>query len=211
MFCNVNLGNIYVNEAPDVMSAFFKKERLSSVSEEVSRVIDYLYNFAFVDLMTGLKNRNAYEETMRSLRSASSKLSGLRVVVIDVDRLKSINDNYGHDCGDVAIKTVGRCIAKAFDDEELLFRYGGDEFICMSYTDVSKNIKVFNQLINQEKFSFTFPLSASVGMAKYDKNVDTGIDALMKRCDEIMYSNKKAKKEMEFKIDFQVSVSAQTA
>ena len=107
---------------------------------------------------------------------------------------------------DAAIKTVGKCIAKAFDSRTQTFRYGGDEFICLSFNDVSENIKKFNQLMSLEKFAFHFPLTASVGMAQYDKNIDVGIDALMKRCDEIMYVNKRAKKALEVKVDFQLSL-----
>ena len=71
---------------------------------------------------------------------------------------------------------------------------------------LSENIKKFNQLMSLEKFAFHFPLTASVGMAQYDKNIDVGIDALMKRCDEIMYVNKRAKKALEVKVDFQLSL-----
>ena len=83
MFCNINLGNIYVNEVPDRFTTSLKRERGSPGYEEdnLLNVIDYLYRFAFIDLMTGLKNRNAYEETMRYYRSTPSKLAGLYVVV----------------------------------------------------------------------------------------------------------------------------------
>lgn len=228
LFSNFYSDNIIVDKRPNVVPTTFNdaiircfrsiqykkerdpiKERAFSVSEEVSlplNIIVHLYKYAFIDLMTGLKNRNAYEETVLFLRDVPSKLSGLRVVMIDIDDMKSINDNYGHDAGDAAIKSVGKCIARAFDPGTLTFRYGGDEFICFSFNDISKNIKHFNQLISLEQLSVNFSLNASVGFVEYDKTFDSGIDALIKRCDNIMYFNKKAKKALNFEADFKLSV-----
>lgn len=198
LFNNLCLENITVDE------------RGFSAPEETNNllnIISYLYKYAFIDFMTGLKNRNAYEEMVRSLKNNPSKLAGLRVVMIDVDELKSINDNYGHDSGDAAIKTVGKCIAKAFGTGTLTFRYGGDEFICFSYTDISQNIKTFNQLMSLEKFSVNFPLNASIGFAEFDKTIDAGIDALVKRCDDALYLNKTRRKgAFNQRTDFNISV-----
>ena len=70
------------------------------------KTISYLYKLAFTDLCTGLKNRNAYEEKLSRLRDGKDSLRNLRIVFIDIDNLKYINDNYGHYAGDEAIKTV---------------------------------------------------------------------------------------------------------
>ena len=207
LFYNFYLNNINVGKEPDAVSTVIKAEKASNLFN----IIDYLYKYAFIDSMTGLKNRNAYEETMRYLRSTPSKLSGLRVAMIDIDKLKSINDHYGHDAGDAAIKTVGTCIVKAFGTETLSFRYGGDEFVCMSFTDVSENIEKFNQFMSTEKLSFEFPLNASVGWAEYDQTIDVEIDALMRRCDNIMYSNKNTKKALSCEADFNLLVCSSPA
>lgn len=155
--------------------------------------INFLYKYAFIDLMTGLKNRNAYEEKLKFFRHNHSKLKGLCVVVIDIDGLKTINDNYGHNSGDEAIKTVGKCLNKAFRDTDFCVRMGGDEFVCFSYNDVSENIAKFNRLLETESYYLEYPLSVSIGITTYDEKKDDGIDSLIKRGDQLMYMKKKAK------------------
>lgn len=155
--------------------------------------INFLYKYAFIDLMTGLKNRNAYEEKLKFFRKNRLKLKGLSVIVIDVDGLKAINDNYGHDCGDEAIKTVGKCLTKVFRDTDFCVRMGGDEFVCFSYNDVSRNIAEFNRLLETESYYLEYPLCVSIGITTYDEKMDDGIDSLIKRGDKLMYMKKKAK------------------
>lgn len=155
--------------------------------------ISYLYRYAFIDLMTGLKNRNAYEEKVKSFRNNRSKLKGLCVVVLDIDGLKAINDNYGHHCGDEAIKTVGKCLNMAFGDTDFCVRMGGDEFVIFSYNDVSGNIAEFSRLLETESYYLEYPLSVSIGITTYDEKKDDGIDSLIKRGDKLMYTKKKAR------------------
>lgn len=155
--------------------------------------INSLYKYAFIDLMTGLKNRNAYEEKLKFFRSNRSKLKGLHVVVFDIDGLKAINDNYGHNRGDEAIKIVGKCLTKVFRDTDFCVRMGGDEFVCFSYNDVSDNIAEFNRLLELESYYLEYTLSVSIGITTYDERKDKGIDSLIKRGDNLMYMKKKAK------------------
>ena len=158
------------------------------------KTISYLYKLAFTDLCTGLKNRNAYEEKLSRLRDGKDSLRNLRIVFIDIDNLKYINDNYGHYAGDEAIKIVAKCIIKSFDKKDFCARYGGDEFVCMVYSGVRDRIAEFQRLLGQEKYSVDFPLEVSIGTVERDFIRDDGIDDMMKRCNEIMREQKKEKK-----------------
>ncbi|MDD4690289.1 MAG: GGDEF domain-containing protein [Eubacteriales bacterium] len=90
--------------------------------------IKYLYKLAFTDLLTGFKNRNAYEEKLKVYIRQPELLKGDSVVVIDIDGLKQINDTYGHHSGDEAIRTIGDGIIKSFSNKNFCCRNGGDEF-----------------------------------------------------------------------------------
>ena len=136
--------------------------------------IDYLYKLAYIDLMTGLKNRNAYEERLTFLRKIEN-LEMLSGAVMDIDCLKMINDTYGHYAGDEAIKTVGVSILKAFENGELCFRVGGDEFVCLTYGSITEAIHNFEKDFKLKKLNLEFDFTVSVGYAAYDKKQDKTI------------------------------------
>lgn len=78
-------------------------------------------------------NRNAYENMIKYLDEQEIELRTTGVVLLDVDNLKEINDNFGHEKGDEALKLCYQCIRRAFKNEKNCFRIGGDEFcICVS-------------------------------------------------------------------------------
>lgn len=173
-----------------------EREIFCLTSEDVLILRDtirYLYNQAFVDSMTGLKNRNAYEEKLQSFRSSPFQLDGLHVVMIDINGLKAINDNYGHEAGDKTIKIVGKCLAAVFGDNDFCARIGGDEFLCFLYNDVSDKITAFNRLLKVENYFVVHPVSVSIGIAEYNSLKDDGIDSLIQRSDKLMYMKKKSR------------------
>lgn len=153
--------------------------------------IKYLYKLAFTDLLTGLKNRNAYEEKLKVYRRQPELLEGVSAVVIDIDGLKQINDTYGHHSGDEAIRTIGDCIIKSFGNKNFCCRNGGDEFVCFVYGNIPKKILDFKDYVNLKSHTAQYPLMASIGYAQFDKNKDVTVDGLMKRCDRLMYLNKR--------------------
>lgn len=157
------------------------------------KTMSYLYKLAFTDLCTGLSNRNSYEEKMQRLRKGHEKFKDLQIVFIDVDNMKFINDTYGHYAGDEVIKTVSKCIRKAFDKKDFCARYGGDEFICMVNGGVRDKIAEFYRLLRQEKYGISYPLDVSLGTTEYQFIKDKGIDDMVKRCNEIMRKEKKEK------------------
>lgn len=161
------------------------------------KTIGYLYKLAFTDLCTGLSNRNAYEEKMQRLRKGNEKFKELQIVFIDVDNMKLVNDTYGHYAGDEVIKTVGKCIRKAFAKKDFCARYGGDEFICIVKGGVRDKVAEFYRLLRQEKYATSYPLDVSLGTAEYQIITDKGIDDMVKRCNEFMRKEKKKKGEMK--------------
>lgn len=153
--------------------------------------IKYLYKLAFTDLLTGLKNRNAYEEKLKVYRKQPKLLAGVSAVVIDIDGLKQINDTYGHHSGDEAIRTVGDCIIKAFGNDDFCCRNGGDEFVCFVYGNIPQKVFDFKRYVDVKNHDALYPLIVSIGYAYFDKNNDMTVDGLIKRCDKLMYIDKR--------------------
>lgn len=87
---------------------------------------------ASVDALTGLHNRRWLDEMFdRQLKRCRHDERPVAVVMIDVDRFKSVNDEHGHPAGDAVLRAVGRTLLTALRPNDLLARYGGEEFACM--------------------------------------------------------------------------------
>ena len=99
-------------------------------SAKVAQDARRLHRLAMTDDLTGLHNLRSFETRLRPLISASlAGATPLALLVLDVDRLKSLNDAYGHLAGAEAVQAVGHVIAARLPDEAVACRYGGDEFV----------------------------------------------------------------------------------
>ena len=85
-----------------------------------------LEQIAYTDLLTGVKNRAAFDRDLREL--PASRYGDIRIVGFDVNNLKHTNDTYGHMAGDKLIIAAARIISEAFRNEGTCYRIGGDEF-----------------------------------------------------------------------------------
>jgi diguanylate cyclase (GGDEF)-like protein len=151
-----------------------------------------LFKLAYTDVMTGAYNRNAYEERLKKLRKPSANLRDITVIVIDVNGLKKINDTYGHHTGDEALKTVASFLEVSIGEKADIYRIGGDEFVCIATGDIGGYISEFRDMIGFQNNDVPYTLAVSVGYALYDESVD-GIDELIKKCDKLMYKDKRRK------------------
>lgn len=169
----------------DMVSALAEKNRMISA-------------MAFVDGLTGVKNKNAHREMVERLdREIKEGKAKFAVVMLDVDKLKMINDNFGHDNGDKAI--VGSCysLCKAFSHSPV-FRIGGDEFVAIIEGEDYENRREFfeklrnNEIkVREEKYQY------STGMATFEPGVDRSFNDVFSRADQEMYLDKKAKRKYE--------------
>lgn len=159
-----------------------------------NKITDKLFELAYTDSMTELQNRNAYEEKLKKLRKSSSNISRITVVVIDIKGMKEINDSYGHFSGDDALKTVAKALKDTLGTKADIYRIGGDEFVCISESNVLPYISQFKDtiyFINNEKL---YNLSVSIGYSKFHEKYSRSIDDIISRADEKMYMDKKSKK-----------------
>ncbi len=95
---------------------------------QMSRVNHQLVDDSEIDRMTGLKNRRGMDIALKKLLKEADKKDHFYAIVFDLDGLKHINDNYGHNEGDFAITSIANAVAKVTDDNEVAVRAGGDEF-----------------------------------------------------------------------------------
>jgi len=157
---------------------------------------------AYTDPLTGVKNKHAYVEAEFEYDTLirEKKINRFSVIVFDLNNLKLINDNYGHEKGDKYIIEACNLIKKYFPKSDI-FRFGGDEFVIIidnaNYPDRFKLVKDFNQVIDN-RIGTKEPIVAT-GMSDFNPMADNTLRAVFVRADERMYSRKRMLKEMERK------------
>jgi diguanylate cyclase (GGDEF)-like protein len=152
-------------------------------------VREQLEGLAYTDELTGLMNRAKCMQFTKTLESPYA------VVSIDLDRLKLVNDTYGHLEGDKMIRTFSELLSKAFDGASLIGRTGGDEFMVIyenpSANECDKAIRTLEEYMaefNQKKEKFT--LSASMGYAYSSELSTMGFNDVFYLADSRMYEMK---------------------
>ncbi len=153
---------------------------------------------AKTDILTGLFNRRAYYEIsnmeyQRLLRHHRT----LSVIMFDVDHFKQVNDTYGHETGDIVLKSVATIVEGVIREYDYAFRMGGDEFLLLLPETneeqalllaerIRKRIENKNFIVKNNKLFVT----ASFGISQYN-NIDTSIEPIARRSDEALYQVKK--------------------
>lgn len=145
------------------------------------------------DEMTGLYNRNKFLNMMSEEYPAYDKLA---VIFMDVNNLKQVNDQFGHDKGDELIANVGRCILNLTDVNKKAYRIGGDEFVIIVENpkddEVDKILKKWCDLVDLMVRSTSMELSAAIG---YATGAGKDIEKLINQADKRMYIDKKRQKK----------------
>ena len=160
----------------------------------------YLQKIANMDMLTEAMNRNAYEDMVKYLDEGDIKLRTTGVVLFDLDNLKVINDNFGHEKGDEALKLCYQCISQAFQNVKNCFRIGGDEFAYVYHSDekdmIPERLKALELILKKtaETNKLEYPLSMSAGYAYYQPDIDFDFKDIVRRSDTMLYRQKRRKK-----------------
>ena len=161
---------------------------------EISMEQEFWKHVAHTDALTKLGNRLRFEERKKEIRKSNNNLP-LTILMIDINGLKFINDEYGHEMGDVAIATVGQVILDTFDEYGEGFRIGGDEFcLFLSLLNKEQTIKKAQECeAKLNEFSNEYEVLLHIAMGVCEMK-DIGIDAALNVADAEMYKNKERNK-----------------
>ncbi len=144
------------------------------------------------DALTGISNRRAYYEDTDKYRN-SSAVEDVVVVTMDLNGLKKINDNLGHDAGDAFIKGASRVISEALSEYGTIYRTGGDEFMAVLSMSDSKSVNISQMLEESIKASteeLMSELTIASGVVCWNQNKDLSFSDIEKIADKNMYRNK---------------------
>jgi diguanylate cyclase (GGDEF)-like protein len=183
-----------VKTLTNAMENLHKKEKL----EYMNQILSGLY---IKDSMTGLYNRMGYQKLSESYFSIMrEKKIPVLVLFVDLDRLKYINDTFGHEYGDFAIVSIAKAMQKHCDADAITARTGGDEFIVLeSAKDEEAGMLLADKIRAElsalrEKMQLPFDLSASIGVVVAQPGEENALESYVKRAEMLMYEEKTEKK-----------------
>ena len=171
--------------------------------ENLGGYINDLNALAYADALTEVRNRSAYEVAIRELqrRIDDGEQIEFAIALFDCDDLKCINDEHGHDKGNVYLRNACHLICRIFN-KSVVYRIGGDEFVVILQGEDYKNReKLKKHFVSKsaeickfakEKFEH---VRVSVGLATYDPKIDGSAKDVAIHADHLMYENKRERKK----------------
>ena len=155
-------------------------------------------NLAYVDSLTNVKNKHAYEDTVGYIdEQIKNRTAEFAVVMCDLNYLKLINDNLGHKAGDEAILKASRILCTSFP-MSTVFRIGGDEFVVipsvLEYARLDEHLDRLKMMLKEQRDSSANVLeriSIAYGCAVFDPDKDHSYQEVFERADRLMYEDKK--------------------
>jgi diguanylate cyclase (GGDEF)-like protein len=170
-----------------------------AVSLSNARMVHKLETMATTDGLTGLLNKRAMLAAgMEKIAAAARFRRKLSLVVCDIDFFKKVNDNFGHDVGDLVIRGLGEILKRQKRTTDVVARFGGEEFVVLCEQTDEKGAMLLAERIREElkKTTFRTPkgelsVTCSLGVATFPEGGD-GWDALFKAADEALYVSKRS-------------------
>jgi diguanylate cyclase (GGDEF)-like protein/PAS domain S-box-containing protein len=166
--------------------------------DEIRREMDRLKHDAFTDTLTGLANRRYGEMALETrFFEMQRHQTPFGALFIDIDHFKRVNDDHGHHIGDEVLKMVGRTVTNMLRSQDLICRWGGEEFVVIlplldfeHLVEVAERIRTFIErsyiMLDSGKLTVTVSIGGTLGRE------DDSSEGLLGRADHLMYRSKEA-------------------
>ena len=181
------------------------KRIMKQQAEELQIANERIKKLAYQDSLTELYNRNHLEEKINKIISKCIRDDGdkrsrqndeFAILYIDLNNFKEINDNYGHNTGDMVLAAVSQHLRTSVREQDEVYRFGGDEFVILLQNIIAEpDIKVVIDKVKTniahpiEIAGITYLLKASIGFALFPKDGET-LEELINHADTMMYQDK---------------------
>ena len=201
MWSKIRFNQVWTGEIPNLRkdgTTFINSMKILPINDANGQIKEYLAirhdmtadYLAFHDELTGLYNRRAFETKYLILfNNASISDEAISVIMVDIDKFKSINDRFGHLMGDEILKEVGAQIVKNTRSRDLCVRWGGEEFvIVLPATHLKKAFEIAQRIrssIESKVTTPTEPVTCSFGVVQRENAESAKL--LLKRADEKLY------------------------
>ncbi|WP_141676873.1 MULTISPECIES: cache domain-containing protein [unclassified Aliivibrio] len=177
------------------------KRRIKSDFTLLEKTKNKMQYMALHDELTQLPNRVLLESKIeQAIQQAKEAKQYLAVMFVDLDDFKKINDRFGHEVGDLLLKSISHKFDELLYNDEIVSRFGGDEFVfCIpslnSKEEAEQKVKTI-QSVFKESFAIngkSINTSCSIGVAMYPSDADTSLD-LISKADIVLYKSKAKRK-----------------
>ncbi len=167
-------------------------------TRELERSNERLVEAARMDMLTGLLNRRGFAEVVSNEITRSGRSGrGFTVMMADIDRFKSVNDDYGHAAGDYALQQVSKLMSSQLRDVDTVARWGGEEFIFLlpetSLEGGATLAEKLRRLLERTHFTFqgnVLSLTITIGVAAYQDGMS--FEDCVNRADSVLYDGKQS-------------------
>ena len=177
-----------------ILTKTFKK-----LIDHLKIYISDLNDLAYADVLTSLHSKGAFDINVKNIEAKLNEAGGtpeFAVCIFDCNDLKKVNDQNGHDKGDIYLKEAAAIICDVFRHSPV-FRIGGDEFAAIlfdkDYANRDELLRIFDETCagkrSNSKVSWE-QVDVARGMAVFDPNEDTSVSDVIRRADKLMYENK---------------------
>jgi len=187
-----------------IKELFGSKEKLLEERDDMLYILEkennYLGSLSFYDELTGIFNRRGLNNQMMKYLDDGDCI-GKRMVLImaDLNFLKEINDKFGHDEGDYALKNAAEAVSSSVSENGVACRIGGDEFVGLSFLDDEEHLTEIKRRIKKYLRDFNktstkpYEVKLSVGCAEFILDRDVDISEIMTKADQKLYEDKRRK------------------
>ena len=180
------LGLVNIVYAYNVLS---ENKRLKKEKDSQFLKVTDLTQDNFNDPLTGVYNRRYFDLVLSKFIKKAAKYNiKFSVLMLDIDHFKKFNDTYGHDVGDKVLKIVSSTVKEHIrGNQDILFRYGGEEFIIISMDDLTGAITLAKKINSLEFKGSPEKITISIGIGSYKQGED-----VVKLADDNLYKAKEA-------------------
>ncbi|MCQ2532059.1 MAG: GGDEF domain-containing protein [Saccharofermentans sp.] len=177
------------------------KKTLQNSLEQFMRDNSLLDAISKSDELTGLYNRRGFlDHSQKAITDLQNKGKKTLVCYADMDNLKMVNDKFGHDEGDFALREIAAVLKETFRSTDIIGRLGGDEFVVFAIVGVENCEAVIKKRITEilkrhnENVSKPYPIDMSTGIYEFECSPDIDIYSVLDLADEKLYNEKTEKK-----------------
>jgi diguanylate cyclase (GGDEF)-like protein len=178
-------------------------DKLYQKVSELEKANDRLRNLSLTDELTGLNNRRGFMILATGLLKFAQRANHpLCLLYIDMDRLKYLNDMFGHAQGDAALNEFARILTETFRDSDVIARLGGDEFVVLTIDAAESDLYNIQTRLQNNVAAYNLrstnghALSFSLGIIQVDINAPITMEELLSQADAAMYKHKQSRKRV---------------
>ena len=190
------------------LEEYHGQDEVGTLTRSFRKMRDYMQVYisdlnsrAYTDALTGVKNKGAFDLSVKRINGEMhEEKTAFAIIMFDLDNLKEINDQFGHERGDIYLQTACRLICRVFAHSPV-FRVGGDEFCVLAqfadYNTRDELLQYFDREAEARNAKAEHPwerIEVSKGMAVYRPGKDENTEQVFRRADEAMYQDKRRRK-----------------